>query len=337
MKINIENIPKEFIEVDQWVCWAGIKKDNGKISKIPKDPKTGKSAKTNDSSTWGSFDEALNHYKQNNRQGIGFVFSQNDPFVGIDLDDCLNPVTENIEPWAEDIINRFNSYTEITPSGKGFHILLKGKLPGSGRKVGKLEIYDQGRFFTVTGNHLETTPFHIMLRQEELTEFYEEKFDDPSPPDDFLPPASSGLDLQSIITKALSAKNGEKFRQLWEGNYHGYPSQSEADLALCKMLSYWTENNPHSIDLLFRQSGLYRPKWDQRTHGNGMTYGEATIQKALSDGLIFNKQTEIKANKPAKPFNLTDLGNAERLVSLFGDDIRYCHAWREWLIWDGCR
>lgn len=84
--------------------------------------------------------------------GIGFMFSVSDPYTGIDLDKCLNAETGELEPWAQRCVDLFNSYTEITPSGKGLHIIIRGKLPGKGRKKGKFEVYDRGRFFTFTGN-----------------------------------------------------------------------------------------------------------------------------------------------------------------------------------------
>lgn len=145
----IENIPKALTSVPQWVAWSGHTSMDGKLSKRPINARTGKYAKTNESATWSKFDEAVSHCRENSLQGVGFVFSEDDPFVGIDLDDCLDPKTGQIQPWAREIVEQFDSYTEITPSGRGVHILVKGALPGGGRRYGKIEIYDRSRFFTL--------------------------------------------------------------------------------------------------------------------------------------------------------------------------------------------
>jgi putative DNA primase/helicase len=128
--------------------------DKGKLTKIPKNPRTGGNALPNTPSTWGTIQEALIAVGKYDLEGIGFEFSPTDEFTGIDLDSCFNPDTGELEAWARRWVDLFKSYTEITPSGRGLHIIIKGKLPGKGRKKGKFEVYSQGRFFTVTGNVL---------------------------------------------------------------------------------------------------------------------------------------------------------------------------------------
>ena len=93
------------------------------------------------------------------------------------------------------------------------------------------------------------------------------------------------------------------------------------------------------IDRLFRQSGLYRPKWDEPHFAGGKTYGQATIEKAVSSADERYAKPGQSSHRAAgqREFHLTDLGNAERLVHHFGDRIRYCHLWKKWLIWDDVR
>jgi putative DNA primase/helicase len=309
----LSDIPSELKETAQWVCWKGVLKENGKISKLPIDPKTGDYAKTNNPATWGTVDEAIQRLKNDKLHGIGFVFSKSDPFVGIDLDNCYDPVTKSFSQYAENIIRQFESYTEYSPSGKGVHIIVKGKLNGPGHKNGSIEIYDQGRFFTFTGNTVENFPLAVTDKQKVITKFLEDQF---SPNED-----------DNIIQKALKAVNGEKFCSLWEGDFSGYPSQSEADMALCKMLAFYTNGDAEKIDRLFRKSGLYREKWDRED------YRRTTLQKITE-----NKSTpEPKTEKISSIFNLTESGNAERLVFQHGKDILYCGEWKVWLIWDGIR
>jgi putative DNA primase/helicase len=138
---------------------------------------------------------------------------------------------------------------------------------------------------------------------------------------------------------AKSADNGPKFNRLWSGDFSAYPSQSEADLALCRILAFWTRRDAARIDSLFRQSGLFRPKWDVPHFGGGKTYGQATIEKAIEcEGEVYSPgDRAIFHELRQKEFKLTDLGNAERLVYHFGEQIRYCHAWKKWLVWDGVR
>jgi primase-polymerase (primpol)-like protein len=153
--INSQGIPKEIIEYPQWIVWKGEPKKNGKMDRVPYSPITDKKASVKDPSTWSSFEDALSRYEAGGFSGIGFVFTQNDPYCGIDVDSCRNPETGIIEPWAQREIENFQSYTEISPSGTGVHIITKGELPEGGRKKGNIEIYDKGRFFTFTGNHLD--------------------------------------------------------------------------------------------------------------------------------------------------------------------------------------
>lgn len=151
--MQIENIPKELIEHDQWVAWK-YEERNGKVTKPPYDPKTGKRASHNDPSTWGTFKDAVKALDKG-FDGIGFVFTENDPFCGIDLDDCRDSTSGKIATWALKIIKKFDSYTEVSPSKTGLKIFIKGRLPGGGIKTKHIEVYDKLRFFTVTGDRYD--------------------------------------------------------------------------------------------------------------------------------------------------------------------------------------
>ena len=102
--------------------------------------------------------EAVRACKERGYGGIGFVFTPEDDLCGVDLDGCLDPETGEIEPWAWEIIEELDSYTEISPSGTGVHILVRGELPEGRNRKGRFETYDRGRYFTVTGKHLAGTP-----------------------------------------------------------------------------------------------------------------------------------------------------------------------------------
>ena len=334
-----ENIPEELAQRNQWVAWSGEKRENGKMTKIPINPNTGKFAKVNDPSTWSSFQKAVEYLQSNRLNGIGFVFTGTDPFVGIDLDNCIDNETHGLTPAAASAVKLFGSYTEFSPSGKGLHIIAKGRLPEHGRKQGDIEMYDRDRFFTFTGNIADGTPREVIECQDALLDFHRQYFSSPAGIETATTLKNTHpLDDDNIIQKAMSAANGAKFKRLWVGDHSEYPSQSEADLALCRMLAYWTDGDHQEIDRLFQQSGLFRPKWSE-SHGSN-TYGQMTIDKALSNGIGIHGHSVQTANQPdpeQPKFNLTDLGNAERLVHHHGLDIRYCHIWKSWLIWDGQR
>ena len=333
-----ENVPTELAIYPQWVSWSGTLGREGKISKIPINPRSGRFAQTNASGTWGTFEEAVEFSRERNLPGIGFVFSENDDFVGIDFDDCFDPNTGEIDGQTLDVIKRLDTYTEISPSGRGIHLIAKGKLPVGSRKTGKVEIYDDRRFFTITGHPFNGSPASVMERKKEILEVYQSLF--PRTETKSKSASREGqIDDQTLIELAKNAENALKFNQLWEGRFSAYPSHSEADLALCRILAFWTGQDAGRIDRLFRQSGLFRPKWDVPHYGGRKTYGQATIDKALSfDGEAYRKgERKIHPELPQREFKLTDLGNAERLVYHFGDWIRYCHAWKKWLIWDGSR
>lgn len=178
MDIQIANIPTELKNHSQWICWdVGVRDD--KETKLPKDPNGG-FAQTDDPSTWAGFTPMMK--AANNHDGIGFVFTEEDDFVGIDLDKCRNAETGEWEDWALDVMSTMGGFIEISPSGTGAHIILKGEIPGERRRKGNIEIYEDGRYFTVTGNAVSPDgtaidsdrDVSINSNQEGLNEVYTE-------------------------------------------------------------------------------------------------------------------------------------------------------------------
>ena len=171
MTANYNNIPKELKKRNQWVCWK-------KEDKCPVNPRTGKNACSDDPGTWGSFNDAVKYseaHQGNGIGGIGFTFSENDPYCGVDGDHCRDKTTLTIEPQTADELTKLNTYSEISPSGEGVHAVVKGKLPGAGLgpKEGRLfEMYDKGRYFTFTGHWLGEFGGHIEDRTAEILELY---------------------------------------------------------------------------------------------------------------------------------------------------------------------
>lgn len=148
--VEPDSVHYELRSYDQWVTWKAEPKGNGDgFDKVPYDPRTRSRASTTDSRTWVGFDEAVSAYERNGWDGIGFVFTSGDTFTGIDLDRVRNPDTYGLTEWAQEVIEAFGGYTEVSPSGRGIHIYVKGDVPS--KRGGGIEVYSMKRFFTVTG------------------------------------------------------------------------------------------------------------------------------------------------------------------------------------------
>jgi putative DNA primase/helicase len=156
LKVRPNNIPTELKAIDQWVVWRYFwLGDRQKWDKPPLQSHVGNLASTANPKTWSSFVAAMRAYETGTVDGIGFVFARKNRLVGVDLDRCRNPETGVIDEWALDMIRVFRTYTELSPSGTGVHIIGGGTLPGPGVKTAQVEMYDTGRYFTMTGHTLE--------------------------------------------------------------------------------------------------------------------------------------------------------------------------------------
>ena len=284
MSTKYDNIPEELRALPQWVCFKKVSRENGHISKEPRNPKNGYGAKANDRNTWTDFDTAVKAVEKWNLDGVGFEFANG--YVGIDLDHVLEN-GQIVDPAAADIIRSVKSYTEVSPSGTGLHIICKGQLPAGSNRKGNIEMYCTGRYFTMTGeiyqgrNQIQECTAAIAGMHRKYIgqqDVHERASASPA-----AAPAPVTLSDDEIIRKASEASNGALFRQLWSGDWAGagYPSQSEADMAFVKLLVYWTNGDAQRVDSLYRQSSLMRDKWDRRQSGS--TYGALTIDRALRE------------------------------------------------------
>jgi len=161
---------------DQWVVWR-YEDRQGKATKVPFQP-DGRRASSTDPRTWRSFETVISAIEQAPAAfaGVGFVFSAEDPFAGIDLDCCLDE-SGSPKPWAVPILHTFrDSYTEVSPSGRGVKIFVRATLPGNGKRRkfedGAIETYDRKRFFTLTGRAFNGCPVHLEDHQADLVALY---------------------------------------------------------------------------------------------------------------------------------------------------------------------
>jgi primase-polymerase (primpol)-like protein len=231
----------------------------GKPTKVPFTPE-GTPASVSDPNTWTDFQTALQAYEQGRFDGIGFVLTPEAGIVCVDIDHAKNGTDWTPEAMA--MVRLLDTYTEVSPSGEGLHLWALGRLPEGRRRRNGVEMYDSRRFVTITGNHLPDTPADLQERTAELAELHRRIFGETTT---LKVTASVDLSDAELIQRAMGAKDGAKFRALWNGDTSGYPSQSEADLALCRLLAFWCGNDPARIERLFSQSALgQREKWQTR-------------------------------------------------------------------------
>jgi putative DNA primase/helicase len=293
------NVPQLLRDACGWVCWKFSSSDNPhKMKKIPIDPTTGGLVDVNDETVGGTLAEAMDACGHFRADGVGYLMVPLDHLVGVDLDKCRDAATGKIIPWAAEVIRHLNSYTEVTPSGRGVRVWVEGKWPysnncrsGLGENVdGKIEVYSRSRFFTVTGLHVEGTPTAINRNQAALDKMYERFWSIDSSKKSSSRSHATGARTQAIeddatlLKKAFAAENGKKFKRLWDGECQTeYASRSEADMALAGHLAFWTGCDEERMDSLFRQSGRFRPKWDENHFANGDTYLQHTIRVAIEN------------------------------------------------------
>jgi len=264
-------IPKSLQAANQWNLWTLCK--NGK--KMPFDPNmlTPSNAATACASyaiTKALLSSARPYGAAEGPgfDGPGFRFEYGAagyaPFAAIDLDGCRDPQTGEIKPGALALVKRLKSFTEISPSGTGLHIFLKTqKPPTSGCRRVRFEVYWNRRWIAITGDHLTGTPIDLEDRTELLLDIHRRVFG--PPPDTTLPPVAPPtaplvLSDDQLLSLARTAKNGERFRELFDGPVPA-GDHSRLDFALVCKLLFWFAGDLDRVDRVFRQSALMRPKW----------------------------------------------------------------------------
>ncbi len=286
LSVQPDKIPAELRDLPSWLAWNfGEPRGNGKRPKVPLSPasvKAGRGADATSPRHWSPFATAWELYQGRHLDGVGLALSGDDGLVGIDLDGVRDPETGELSPWAEEIAAHLDTYAEVSPSGAGVHLFARGKLPQGRRRAGPVEIYDGRRFLTMTGHQLPGTPARVEERPRPLLDVYCRYVGDgrsdaqAARQGTICPRVDLGDD--ALLDRAMNARNGVRFARLWAGKWEGdYPSQSEADLALCARLAFWFGPDPARVESLFGRSGLVRPKWTSRPD-----YRARTISRAIS-------------------------------------------------------
>ena len=330
----------ELKNTKQWICH---------LNKVPKSPLYNGNASPTDSATWGTYEQAVKACKEYNYSGIGFVFTAETDFCGIDIDHCIDENGE-IHKNALDILSTMDSYAEISPSGTGIHIIYKGKVHEEWKKKKTnaldkgihLEMYQKDRYFTFTENRLND--FDVESREPHAELIYKAYMADEEKPvkKPENKPKMLTLSDRDIIDKAMNSASGMKFARLFNGDTSDYDNDdSRADLAFCLMLAFWCNKDISMMDRIFRQSKLMRSKWDEK-HGRD-TYGNITLQKAVESCMntyspTVPKEDDFSVNignfQPKRNYSLDDTGNAERMSDMFNEIIRYNYTDKKWMLYD---
>lgn len=348
-----ETIPKELKNLKQWgtfeLVWVPDKK---KYTKIPHESISDAKAKTNDPNTWTDFETALAGLAQNNRDGLAFFFDNG--YAGLDIDNIPDDIEAYMNGQSDNEVSKAviwtNSYTEISQSGNGVHIIFKGKLPDGRRRTKNVEMYDSGRFFALTGNSIHTNDEMPTIDGERMEKMHQFYFKDATKQIiNSIKPQLNDLSISEIIRRALESKQGDSFSSFLNGGWESkYPSQSEADLAFANMLAFWTGRDFQKMDAIFRSSSLQRPKYDEK-HGK-TTYGVGLLNKAINEASEVFKPVKPLENKYVINFNnpaadtkvkeypsrsWDDTGNADRLMDRYGEYIKYSFTDQKWHIYNG--
>lgn len=341
-----DNIPKFIKDTGQFCCWR-YELRKGRKTKVPYNPITKNRASVDKPETFVDYKTAVDAVA--NYDGIGIRVQGG--LIAIDLDHCVE--NGQLFPWAAEIVERFNNtYIEFSPSGTGIRILVlmleryTYDTSAFYIKKGNVEVYAAGatnRFITLTGNVYQQVD---VTEQEDAMQWLLDMYMKRKQPLNMDNPElerDSYLSDESVLEKAMNAVNGEKFSKLWNGDITDYPSNSEADSALCSMLAFYCNGNMKQVDRLFRQSGLFRDKWDEQRGAD--TYGNLTIMKAVCN--MKNFYQPIKTN-PDTDFNdelqrlialnpadtlkypWTDIGAGKLFADFYQEKLRYVPERRAW-------
>lgn len=277
-------IPLEMRECPQWLLWVYVEKPGrDKPIKLPVDVSGESIDATTANMHFSTVCEAMQAHP-GRYSGIGFSFQEGDPFCGYDLDGILDAEGEITDPEIIEEVERLNSYTEISPSGHGLHIICKAtRTPEmkAGKRKGCRELYFHDRFFTITGNLWESSTTEIREIESALLREIYQKVDPPKPI--HVRPQHTRSDTQTTLSdREIIDRIRDKAdtRSLYNGSISAHPSMSEATLSLLNHLVFYSQDRTQ-VDRIFRRSGLMRLKWDE--HRGGTTWGALQIDKALSD------------------------------------------------------
>lgn len=290
---RFENIPEELRQLPQWVNWRSEQR-NGKTTKVPKQP-SGENASSTASKTWSTFERVAQTNGQFN--GIGFVFTKQAGYTGVDFDKCRDPKTGETEEWALDIIKELDSYTELSPSLTGWHVIVKGSLPLGGNRKGRVEMYDCERFFCMTGTRMTGTGRGTI----------------------------EARDLASLQKRMLAGDFGSSSSKA----NHAKDESAEDWRLIVKVQKQAQTSDPAVLEEAFRKQ--YPERYAERNRVKRNRRGKSYFRYTIENFLARNHSVA----GPVGRIPVTETSNAERLVKKYRDEIRFCSDRKVWCAWDG--
>lgn len=344
-KTDYSAVPEEMKLQKNWVCWS-LEERNGKQTKVPKNPRTGGNASVTLSGTWGTFAQAEAYYVEHpeNISGIGYVFTEASGIIGIDFDHVIeNGRITNEE--IQSLVARCGSYVEVSPSGTGLHMYVKGKWKGTGRKNNNLgggmaiEVYPSARFFTVTGGAYNEAG--TLKEEQELLDFiYDRYFTEKEENGATLPVRLEELGVEQLYLNRLQDKlqNPRSWLALlWQGN-HTKESDSEADMALICRLLLICDGDEEAVRKLFMASPYACGKdRDHRGKLDREDYWRMSIDNAMEYLERHPEFDRCDRYRPLLRFDGDNDGNASMLFEYMDGNVRFCKEQESWLVYkDGC-
>jgi len=262
VKLPFHNIPESMRTCNQWVLWKTVTR-NGEPTKVPFQV-NGSEAKSNTPATWTEFNAVVKRYGQGGFDGIGFMFSAQDDFVGVDLDGCRNPATGEWSPWGREVINRFNSYTELSPSRTGAKIFVIGKSPFQtgknirlpdapvvSEKAPGIEVYSALRYFAVTGWRLLQVSIAVEPRQDALQWLADKFF-----------PVKQAISKQPAGGRDVVSR-ARKYLEKVPPAVSGRGGHNQAYAAACAMVLGFGLSDDEAFGLLSEWNTSCQPPWSE--------------------------------------------------------------------------
>jgi P4 family phage/plasmid primase-like protien len=295
MNVQFENIPVELKKINRWVMWKFMEVGEGESKRLSKLPMqiNGASASSTNPKHWSDFFAVEKAYQTGKFSGVGFVFSQDDNLVGIDIDDCRDPTTGELTEFAQNIIDNVEGYVEVSPSETGVKIFTRADLKHAhvDHTIG-LECYNTGRYFTVTGALLQGS---VPASEQVLTNIIPERVYTRSG-DEFedFKPVVEGYDIHRVETEILSELDPNTGYDEWLRIGQALHHQFGGDVEACEAWDRWSAQTTGD----YSATGKYSCETKWRTFsGSGVTLrslifkvNQKKIKEALDNGDIILNQ-----------------------------------------------
>lgn len=290
IEVNEEEIPEELKQLDKWVLWRAEWIEKQQVySKVPYSTEGYKASSTN-VTTWLEFQDVVSLCDSDEQyNGIGFVLSNDDNYICLDIDDAVNHDTGQLQTDLAIEMTEL-TYCELSPSGTGLHCFFKGTLPDERKKKRTdldIELYDTGRFMTVTGHTIGQS--EICDDQETINNIVERYFKaEPKKQNIKIAKTGSSIFTDDEIVKMITKKS--KYKKLLAGEYEGiFESPSEAVQSLLRVLAFYTGRDKLQMERIFLAYNNLTDKWDEK-RGNS-TWGNNELDTA-----IVNQETIYEPN-----------------------------------------